>query len=43
MMPYRASIDEFQPFIYTNPNLSLVERKKKWIEIEQKYMPYKTT
>ncbi|MFJ8101648.1 M3 family oligoendopeptidase [Lysinibacillus sp. NPDC096212] len=42
-MPYRASIDEFQHFIYTNPNLSSVERKKKWIEIEQKYMPYKTT
>lgn len=42
-MPYRASIDEFQHFIYTNPNLSIVERKKKWVEIEQKYMPYKTT
>ena len=42
-MPYRASIDEFQHVIYENPNLSFLERKKKWTEIEQKYMPYKST
>ena len=42
-MPYRASIDEFQYFIYSNPNVSSKERKKKWVEIEQKYMPYKAS
>ncbi|UXH44017.1 M3 family oligoendopeptidase [Rossellomorea vietnamensis] len=41
-MPYRAAIDEFQHFIYQNPSLSISERKEKWIEIECKYMPYKT-
>jgi M3 family oligoendopeptidase len=42
-MPYRASIDEFQHIVYQDPNLSSIERKKKWLEIEQKYMPYKTS
>ncbi|WP_406686547.1 M3 family oligoendopeptidase [Rossellomorea vietnamensis] len=41
-MPYRAAIDEFQHFIYQNHSLSISERKEKWIEIECKYMPYKT-
>ena len=41
-MPYRASIDEFQHFIYKNSTISPAERKEKWKEIEQKYMPYKT-
>jgi M3 family oligoendopeptidase len=42
-MPYRAGIDEFQHFIYENPDISSVERKKKWIEIEHRYMSYKTS
>ncbi|MCA1057630.1 M3 family oligoendopeptidase [Rossellomorea aquimaris] len=41
-MPYRAAIDEFQHFIYKNPSFSISERKEKWIEIESKYMPYKS-
>lgn len=39
-VPYGAAVDEFQHFIYENPNASPKERKKVWLDIEKKYMPY---
>ena len=36
-LPYGAAIDEFQHFVYENPNISIEERNKGWLEIEKKY------
>jgi M3 family oligoendopeptidase len=36
-LPYGAAIDEFQHFIYENPNISIEERNHAWLEIEEKY------
>lgn len=40
-LPYGASIDEFQHWVYENPNASHDERCAVWAEIEKKYTPYK--
>lgn len=40
-IPYGVSVDEFQHFVYENPNASSLERKAKWREIEKKYTPWK--
>ena len=40
-LPYGAAIDEFQHFVYENPNVKPVERRAKWREIEHKYQPLK--
>ncbi len=40
-IPYIVTVDEFQHFVYDNPNASPLERKSKWREIEKKYMPHK--
>ena len=40
-IPYGASIDEFQHFVYKNPNATHAERKAKYREIEKKYLPHK--
>ncbi|MEA1975799.1 MAG: M3 family oligoendopeptidase, partial [Bacillota bacterium] len=40
-IPYGVTVDEFQHYIYKNPNISPNERKRKWREIEKKYMPNK--
>ena len=40
-IPYGVSIDEFQHFVYENPEATPAERKAKWREIEKKYMPYR--
>jgi M3 family oligoendopeptidase len=39
-LPYGVSVDEFQHFVYENPNATPKERKKAWLDIERKYMPY---
>ena len=36
-LPYGAAIDEFQHFVYENPDISIEERNKGWLEIEKKY------
>ena len=36
---YGSAIDEFQHFVYENPNADAKERNKAWRTIEQKYMP----
>ncbi len=40
-LPYGVSVDEFQHFVYENPEASPAERKAKWREIEAKYAPSK--
>lgn len=39
-IPYGVSVDEFQHFVYGNPDASPADRKKAWRDIEKKYMPY---
>ena len=38
-IPYGVSIDEFQHFVYENPDATPAERKSKWREIEKTYTP----
>ena len=38
-LPYGVTVDEFQHIIYENPELSPLERRKKWLEVEKKYLP----
>jgi M3 family oligoendopeptidase len=40
-LPYGVSVDEFQHWVYENPEASPKERKEKWREIEKKYLPHK--
>ncbi len=40
-LPYGVSVDEFQHFVYENPEASPKERKAKWREIEKKYLPFR--
>ncbi|MEH7238247.1 M3 family oligoendopeptidase [Bacillus sp. JJ1562] len=38
-LPYGVAVDEFQHFVYENPQSTPTERNKAWREIEKKYMP----
>ena len=40
-IPYGATVDEFQHFVYENPTATPYERRMKWREIENKYLPHK--
>jgi len=40
-LPYGVSVDEFQHWVYENPQASPADRKAKWREIERKYQPHK--
>lgn len=40
-LPYGVSVDEFQEYVYLNPNATIAQRKEKWREIELKYTPWK--
>ncbi|WP_059173729.1 M3 family oligoendopeptidase [Bacillus sp. FJAT-27445] len=40
-LPYGVSVDEFQHWVYENPEASPADRKAKWREIENKYQPHK--
>lgn len=40
-IPYGVTVDEFQHFVYENPDATPDERKAKWREIEQKYLPHR--
>jgi len=39
-LPYGVTVDEFQEWVYTNPNATPAERDAKWRELEMKYTPY---
>lgn len=36
-LPYGAAIDEFQHFVYENPNISISDRNAGWLKIEEEY------
>ena len=38
-IPYGITVDEFQHWVYENPEATPKERREKWIEIEKKYLP----
>lgn len=40
-IPYGVSVDEFQHFVYANPEATPAERKQAWREIERKYLPHR--
>ncbi|WP_191561971.1 M3 family oligoendopeptidase [Metabacillus idriensis] len=40
-LPYGVTVDEFQHFIYENPDATPKERKQAWRQIEQKYLPHR--
>ncbi|SES69346.1 M3 family oligoendopeptidase [Anaerobranca gottschalkii] len=40
-IPYGVTVDEFQHFIYENPDITPEERKRAWREIEKKYLPHR--
>ncbi|ANY75342.1 oligoendopeptidase F [Paenibacillus ihbetae] len=40
-IPYGVTVDEFQHFVYENPDATPAERKQAWREIERKYLPHR--
>ena len=40
-VPYGVTVDEFQHYVYENPEATPEMRKAKWREIEKKYLPHK--
>ena len=40
-IPYGVTVDEFQHFVYENPECTPKERKDAWRRIEEKYLPHK--
>ncbi len=40
-IPYGVAVDEFQHFVYENPEATPTERKQAWRTIEKKYLPYR--
>lgn len=40
-IPYGVTVDEFQHYIYENPEATSKERKQAWREIEKKFLPHK--
>lgn len=40
-IPYGVTVDEFQHFVYANPDATPAERKAAWRDIERKYLPHR--
>ncbi|MDZ5607264.1 M3 family oligoendopeptidase [Bacillus pseudomycoides] len=40
-LPYGVSVDEYQHYVYENPEVSPEERKAAWRNIERKYLPHR--
>ncbi len=40
-LPYGVAVDEFQHFVYENPEASPTDRNNAWREIEKKYLPHR--
>ena len=40
-LPYGVAIDEFQHFVYENPQASPADRNQAWKVIEKKYLPHR--
>lgn len=41
IIPYIVTVDEYQHFVYGNPNATPEERKNEWRRIERKYLPHR--
>src|SRR3990172_3624908 len=39
-VPYGVTVDEFQHWVYENPEATPAERKQAWLDIEKKNLPY---
>jgi len=39
-LPYGVMVDEFQHYIYDNPEMSPAERNEYWLKLEAKYRPW---
>lgn len=40
-LPYSAAVDEFQHWVYENPQATPVQRKAIWRTLERKYLPWR--
>ncbi|RDI47672.1 M3 family oligoendopeptidase [Falsibacillus pallidus] len=40
-LPYGVAVDEFQHFVYENPEAAPADRKQAWKDIEKKYLPHR--
>jgi M3 family oligoendopeptidase len=40
-LPYSAAVDEFQHFVYANPEVSPEDRNAAWRALEKKYLPHR--
>lgn len=40
-IPYGVLVDEFQHWVYENPEVTPKERRAKWRELERKYLPHR--
>ena len=40
-LPYGAIVDDFQAYVYANPEISHKKRKEYWRKLEKKYLPYR--
>lgn len=40
-IPYGVAVDEFQHFVYDNPDATPAERRAKWRELEKAYLPHR--
>ena len=38
-VPYGVAVDEFQHYVYENPEATPAQRKSKWRKLEKKYLP----
>ena len=41
-LPYACAVDEFQHWIYDNPEATAQQRLENWKSMEQKYLPWRT-
>lgn len=39
-LPYGVQVDEFQHYVYENPQATPAERKAHWMELDRKYQPH---
>jgi M3 family oligoendopeptidase len=40
-LPYGVAVDEFQHYVYENPEATPTDRKQVWRKIEKKYLPHR--
>ncbi|MFM7156630.1 MAG: M3 family oligoendopeptidase [Bacteroidota bacterium] len=41
-LPYACAVDEFQHWVYDNPEVTPKERLDQWLAMEKKYLPWRT-